>query len=239
MPLNPIEFRMDLSAIRILEIGDHTHFKHTLSKQTNLLWTGRTRLTLLAAQDYSDCTPLAFAQAFREVAAGKYNVVVAYAGQRSPWHPRFWLRAIFQTSPFNAVIRGFGVSWLRHLTMRTPLIVLDMHDIPTIHSSNFFLLDLAKVYFKRELPVDYWQSLYGTAHANLPTLRIRQNPRWQRRIAKLQPISLQAGALNLDRSDADIFSAKTSDVFFAGAVSGNSTVRDDGLQQLRKLTDAA
>jgi hypothetical protein len=231
------EFKMDLSAIHILEIGDHTHFKQTLSKQTSLLWTGRARPKLLAAQDYADCTPLAFARSMREVAVGKYDVVIAYAGQRSPWHPRYWLRAMFQALPLSAAIRGFGVNWLRHVAMPTPLIVLDMHDIPTIHSSNFFLLDLARVYFKRELPVDYWQSLYGTAHANLPTLRIRQNLRWQRRIAKLQPISLQAGVLNLDHSDTDIFSAKTSDVFFAGAVNGNSTVRDDGLRQLRKLAD--
>jgi len=228
---------MDLSAIHILEIGDHTHFKQTLFKQTNLLWTGRQRPKSLAAQDYTDCTPLAFARAMREVAAGKYDVVVAYAGQRSPWHPRYWLRAMFQASPLIASLRSFGVTWLRHVRLRTPMVVLDMHDIPTIHRSNFFLLDRARIYFKRELPVDYWQSFYGAAHSNLPTLRIRRNPRWQSRIAKLRPISLQAGLIDLDCVDADIFVAKTADVFFAGAVSGNSTVRDDGLQQLKKLAN--
>jgi hypothetical protein len=71
----------------------------------------------------------------------------------------------------------------------------------------------------------------------LPTLRIRRDPRWQRRLAKLRPVSLQAGLLDLESSDADIFSGKTSDVFFAGAIEGNSTVRSHGLGQLRKLAD--
>ncbi len=228
---------MDLSAIHILEIGDHHHFKQTFSDRTHLLWTGRRRPRSLAPHDYADCTPRAFARAMRELAAGKFDVVVAYAGQRSAWHPRYWLRAMFDSSPLTAATRVLGVTWLRHVHLRAPMVVLDMHDIPTIHPSNFFLLDRARAYFKRELPVDHWQSFYGTAHANLPTLRIRRNPRWQARIAKLRPISLQAGLLDLDGPDADVFSAKASDVFFAGAIADNSTVRSAGLLQLRKLAD--
>jgi hypothetical protein len=228
---------MDLSTIHILEIGDHSHFKQTFFDRTKLLWTGRQRPKSLARGDYEDCAPPAFVRAMKELAAGKYDVVVAYAGQRSPWHPRYWMRAMFSDSPLAALIRGFGVTWLRHVKLTTPLIVLDMHDIATIHPSNFFLLDLARVYLKRELPVDYWQSLYGTAHVNLPTLRIRLNSKWQGRIAKLRPISLQAGLVNLDLSDDDIFLGKTSDVFFAGSVIGNSTVRADGLRHLQQLAD--
>ncbi len=225
---------MRLSAIRILEIGDHHHFKQTLFDQTKLLWTGRRR-PKLPPRDYADCTPRAFVQAMREAAAGKFHIVVVYAGQRSPWHPRYWLRALFGQSPFAAAMRGFGVTWLRYVGAHPPIVALDMHDIPSIHPSNFFLLDRARIYFKRELPVDHWQSLCGTAHANLPTSRIRQNLHWQRRIAKLHPISLQAGAINLDRTDAEVFAGKTSDVFFAGAIAANSTVRSEGLAQLRKL----
>jgi hypothetical protein len=226
---------MVLSSIRVLEIGDHHHFKQTFPRETTLLWTGRRGPKILAARDYTDCTPRAFLAALRQAAEGKFDVVVAYAGQRSPWHPRYWLRALFGPSPLTAAVRGFGVTWLRYAHLPPPLIVLDMHDIPTIHPSNFFLLDRARMYFKRELPVDRWQSFSGTAHANLPTLRIRQDPRWQERVAKLHPISLQAGFLNLKRSDAEVFAAKHTDVFFAGTTAANSTVRSDGLQQLRKL----
>ena len=236
-PVHQIGFKMGLSNIQILEIGDHHHFKQTFFERTHLLWTGHRRPKSLAPEDYADCTPRAFAQAMREVAEGKFDIVVAYAGQRSPWHPRFWLRAMFSDSPLTAAVRVFGVAWLRHMRLRVPMVVLDMHDLTTIHPSNFFLLDVARVYFKRELPVDHWQTLYGAAHANLPTLRIRRNPHWRRRLAKLQPISLQAGLFDLDCPDADVFSAKAFDVFFAGSIDGNSTVRSDGLQQLRILAD--
>jgi hypothetical protein len=228
---------MGLSPIRILEIGDHHHFKQTYFDRTHLLWTGRRQPKSLAPGEYADCTPHAFAWAMGEVARERFDVIVVYAGQRPPWHPRFWLRAVFQGCPLTAAVRVFGVTWLRYVRPRVPIIVLDMHDIPTIDRSNFFLLDRAEVYFKRELPVDYWQSLSGSAHVNLPTSRIRRAPGWQRRIAKLQPISLQAGLLDLECSDANIFAGKTSDVFFAGAVDGNSTVRCHGLLQLRKLAD--
>lgn len=226
---------MDLSAIRILEIGDHHHFKQTFPERTHLLWTGRRPPKSLASKDYVDCTPLAFKRAMRQAAAGAFDVVVTYAPQRSPWHPRYWLRAMLQTSPLVAATRVFGVTWLRHARPGVPIAVVDMHDIPTVHSSNFFLLDIARVYCKRELPVDRWQSLYGTAHANLPTLRIRRDPRWRDRLAKLQPISLQSPLLELKRPDAEVFSSKTSDVFFAGTVTDNSTVRVAGLKQLEKL----
>jgi len=226
---------MDPSTIRILEIGNHHHFKQTLFDRTHLLWTGRQPPKSFAPRDYVDCTPRAFARAMTDVANDKFDIVIAYAGQRSAWHPRYWLRAMFSHSPLSAAARVFGVTWLRYAQLHVPIAVLDMHDISTIHPSNIFLLDLANVYFKRELPVDYWQCLYGAAHTNLPTLRIRRNSRWQRRISKLQPISLQAGLLDLNRPDEEIFSAKTSDVFFAGTIDGNSTIRADGLLQLRKL----
>jgi hypothetical protein len=226
---------MNPAGIRILEIGDHSHFKHTYFEQTKLLWTGRKAPRSLSPRDYIDCTPGAFLRAMKRAADGEFDIVIAYAGQRSPWHPRYWFRALFGKSPLSASIRVFGVSWIRRT--RAPIVVLDMHDIPTIHPSNFLLLDLARFYFKRELPVDHWQSFSGTAHANLPTLRIRRDPKWQLRIAKLRPISLQAPLLELGLSEADVFANKKHDIFFAGDVESNSTVRSAGLRSLRKLSD--
>jgi hypothetical protein len=173
---------MDATGIRILEIGDHSHFKHTYFERTRLLWTGRKAPRLLSPRDYVDCTPGAFQHAMKQAADGEFDIVIAYAGQRSPWHPRYWFRALFGQSPLTASVRVFGVSWIRR--MRAPIVVLDMHDIPTIHPSNFFLLDLARFYFKREL-----------------------------RIAKLQPISLQVPLLELGLSEAEIFVNKKHDIF--------------------------
>jgi len=45
---------MDLSAIHFLEIGGHSQFKKTSSKQTTLFWTGRTGPKMLSSQDKQD-----------------------------------------------------------------------------------------------------------------------------------------------------------------------------------------
>ncbi len=229
---------MDLSGLKILEIGDHHHFKLTLPQQTTLLWTGYRPPRYLTDSDYFDCTPRRFRHAVRAARNKRYDLVIAYSRSRAPWHPRYWARSIAQTpsKPFAALSRVFGVSMLRHAQFDTPLAVIDMHDSPTIDSCNFFLLDRAKVFLKRELPVDCWQTLHGSGHPGLPTLRVRRSARWRERIAKLQPISLQAGRIVAGAAD-EVFAAKTNDVFFAGSVADNSTLRTSGARELQCLAE--
>jgi hypothetical protein len=227
---------MSYTGARILEIGDHSYFRQSHPDTTTLLWTGHRPASHLKAADYQDCTPRRLMQAMRAVRHGLYDLVVVYPHARSAWHPRCWLRALAHTplQPLSAFSRGFGVGALRYFTFETPLVVVDMHDDFTIHRSNFFLLDRAKLYFKRELPVDAWVSVHGTAHHDLPTARLRSNRKWQSRLTKLHPISLQIGRIDLDGAEA-IFAAKSMDVFFAGNVETNSTLRRDGIEQLQKL----
>lgn len=208
---------MSLSGIRLLEIGDHHHFKLTLPAQTTLLWTGYRAPARLERDDYADCTPHRFFRAMSDVRQGRYDLVVTYSRQQAPWHPRYWLRSFVRspTEPIATLTRVFGVSMLRLVTFDTPLVAVDMHDSATIHSCNFFLLDKAQKFLKRELPVDRWQAVSGSAHPGLPTLRVRRDAQWQQRIAKLQPISLQAGPIDAGAPE-DIFAAKSSDVFFRG-----------------------
>jgi glycosyltransferase involved in cell wall biosynthesis len=227
------------TAPRILEIGDHYLFKRELPRQTTLLWTGFRKPPKSANIAYADCTPRRFLAAMHAIRAGQYDLVVAYANDRSPWHPRYWFRSLAHTplAPIAALTRVFGTSLLRfYRSASIPLVVLDMHDGFTINASNFAVMDRASVYFKRELPVDNWQTLQATAHPALPTTRIRRHPRWQRRIAKLAPISLQPGVIDIGPSD-EIFAKKSFDIFFAGATEANSTVRNAGIGQLKKLAE--
>jgi hypothetical protein len=226
-------------ALRILEIGDHYLFKRELPRQTTLLWTGFRPLPKAANIAYVDCTPRRFQSAMRAVRKGDYDLVVAYANDRSPWHLRYWLRSLTNSplSPFAALTRVFGTSLLRfYRSSSVPLVMLDLHDGFTIDASNFSVIDRAAIYFKRELPVDKWQSLYATGHPALPTTRIRRNARWKDRIEKLAPISLQSGVIDIGPADK-VFAGKSSDVFFAGALETNSTVRSAGISQLHKLAE--
>ena len=65
-----------------------------------------------------------------------------------------------------------------------------MNDAFILGRHNFFLLDEADIVFKRELPVDRWHMLCHSVHPMLPTRRIRRQPRWQARLAKIRPIAL-------------------------------------------------
>lgn len=226
----------DPAAARVLEIGDHYYFKMVYPQRTTLLWTGRKAPRLLRSSEYIDCTPWQFFKAMRDAARGRYDVVVTYASLKPGWHWRNWLRSFAHTPwrPWRATSRLFGVSLLRFARLRVPLVAMDMVDNFTIGRHCFFLLDKAQLYFKRELPVDNWQVLHGSAHPNLPTLRIRRNRRWQTRLERLRPIGIGTGEITLDLGGRD-FPEKTTDIFFAGAVEANSTVRSSGLAELKAL----
>lgn len=221
---------------RILEIGDLQYCKMLYPEQTRSLWTGWRPSSTVPADAYSDCTPRAFAAAMRDAAAGAFDVVVAYMGQRSSWLPRYWGRALAREPhrPVATVSRVSGVAWLRWAQLRVPLVVLDMNDTFGIGAHNFFLLDKADIVFKRELPADRWHVLYGSAHPNLPTKRIRGSARWQWRLAKIEPLALPAPAVDPALIGSS-FPEKTSDVFFAGAVTINNWVRQTGIAELREL----
>jgi hypothetical protein len=253
---------MDHASARILEIGDHDYFKDQYPERTTLLWTGSRPSRNIARDAYSDCTVGRFLEETRAVRRGAYDVVVAYATNQSPWHPRYWLRSLARSplEPVAALSRVFGVWLLRFRALGVPLVLLDMQDGFTINRSNHRLMDRAKLYFKRELPVDQWHVFHGTAHPGLPTLRIRARARWQARLAKLRPISVglwvlstpegwrritreESAALTEDPDavapvdSGQIFGAKKADIFFSGTVDRNSTVRPAGLEQLRGLAE--
>ena len=224
------------TSARILEIGDFHYVKDQYPERTTLLWTGG-RSPLLDRSQYFDCTPARFLRAMADVRAGRYDLVVAYMGLRSPWHPRNWLRALSAEPmrPLTALSRVFGVSWLRFISIPAPLVALDMNDAFILGRHNFFLLDKADLVFKRELPVDRWHMLCHSLHPMLPTRRIRRQPRWQERLAKIQPIALPAPVIDTGSAGHGGFPQKTVDVFFSGNVAENSWVRRTGMAELEEL----
>src|SRR5262249_54154361 len=215
---------------RILEIGDYHHFKRTYPNETTLLWTGWRRPKEIKPGAYFDCTPRVFAAAVRDVAAGRYDIVVAHLTAPSPWHPRYWFRAFFREPwrPISGRAPGFGVAWLALWMLRRPLVLLDINNSFQIGRHGFFLLDKADLVFKRELPIDRWHVLFGSAHPILPTQRIRRSVKWQKRLTKLRPLALPINVINR-AVFKEGFPEKTVDLFFAGEVEGNNWIRRSGL----------
>ncbi|QLH69392.1 glycosyltransferase [Rhodopseudomonas palustris] len=228
---------VDTSRLRILEIGGG-YFKLQYPERTTCLWTW-TKLTDDFGKLDGFSTPDRVLRELRAAGRGEYDVVVVNSLRYSPWHPRYWARGIFYTptNPWAALTRQFGPSVFRWVKSPVPVVAVEMDDHFAISKSSVFLLDKAEAYFKRELPCDKWQALAGTVHPHLPTLRYRRSEKWQRRIDKLQPISLPQFRFDARWRDAP-FPEKTHDIFFIGSVDGNSTVRRDGLPELERLRAA-
>jgi len=164
------------------------------------------------------------------------DLIVCHPTFHAPWHWRWLSRALFDRRILHGnfpFVRAFGPQILR-LRTTTPIAVIDGEDLPLIDRNNFFLLDRCKLYFKRELPADYWRLFMKTGHPQLPTPRFRLLPKYQRRIAKLKPLSI---GLPITHEHLLPFRSipKTVDVFFAGRVQGSSSIRVRGLDELLAL----
>jgi hypothetical protein len=222
--------------LRILEIGPNTEITSAFPDQTQLFWT-------YYKSPPRDASPAAFSlrkawRIWRDAKAGRIDLIVAWCSPYSPFNFRE-LKAVIQLPlrPLSNLVRIIGLQWLRLAPPAIPIVAIDMGDSRLIARHNLFLLDRATVFFKRELPVDRWQAFQRTAHAGLPGPRFRLKSRNQARVEKLRPISLgvprRATALSL--SD---FPPKTTDIFVALMLQGGTTVRDQGIAQLRVLANS-
>ncbi len=198
--------------------------------------------TLFYPTDPSAATPQAV-RALGSLAALKgalrsadLALVVVRPNFSSPWGPRHLGRQLFSRRLLEgraSLLSALAPELLRR-PLAAPLVVLDHEDLPVINRSNLFLLDRCALWFKRELPADRWRVFLKTAHANLPTPRFRLEERRRAWVEKLRPISIGlpsegAALLPVARSE------KQADVFFAGRVTGSSTLRERGLAELRAL----
>jgi hypothetical protein len=171
--------------------------------------------------------------------SAELKLVVCRPNFSTPWGPRHLGRQLFSrrlTQGRASLLSALGPELLRG-RISAPVVVLDHEDLPVINRDNLFLLDRCALWFKRELPADRWRVFLKTAHRNLPTPRFREDCRRVAWVEKLRPISIglpTEGAALLPIPPAE----KRFDVFFAGRVTGSSTLRPRGLAELRALAGA-
>lgn len=166
----------------------------------------------------------------------KLDLVICHSQGLSPWGPRWWLKKAFNRDTYErgvAITSMFGPQLLR-LINNKPLAVIDWSDNRTIEPADRFLLNSATVYFKRELPVDKWQVFPPTRRHAHPSERFRRKPGNRQILDKLAPISL-GPPIGRDGVYPPAPRPKTSDIFFAGQHDGASTIRSEGLAELKAL----
>ena len=219
--------------MRIVEIGDKPYVKRAFPAETSYFSTYAVREPDDPAAGRWAVSLANLPLLLRHFRGA--DLIVCQPSFWSPWHWRGLVR-LFDRRALRGhfpLIRAAGPQLLR-LPMTAPIAVVDHEDLPVINRSNLFLLKRARLYFKRELPVDRWRLFLKTAHPNLPTTRFRKLARYRDAVAKVRPISLGL-PLTMPDTYPQHAGEKTADVFFAGLVDGSSWVREAGLRELGAL----
>lgn len=213
---------------KVLEIGEHAFFSRAMPDVTEGYFTGY-RAPYRGKRPFFGV--LAFIRTLLAVRRGDYDLIVV----APPFYPGWSPRSILAAFKFTVVRGRPGELWGALISPLTfallrffpgeRMIAVDRSDSFGLPRHSFFLLDKARAFFKRELPIDHWQTLYGSGHRRLPGASFRRKRRWVERIGKLRPIGLglrtelEAAALAAGNA------VKRRDVFFAGSISGNSSLR--------------
>src|SRR5947207_2620813 len=223
--------------LRILEIGDPSLAYLAVPDQTEFYWT----CAKPRAYARQALGPMNFMRSMRRLRRNEFDLLIIHASQYAPWHPRWFLTVLRDWKILAPVGLFAGLAWrLMPLFHNTPIAAIDLDDSNRIGAHNHFLLQTGVAFFKRELPIDYWQVFCHGFYPNFPGRRWRSNARHIKMVGKLRPISygptaVYFGVLQAPRQPPS--PQKSSDIFFAGAVAGNSTLRTAGLQELWALRD--
>ncbi len=223
---------------RIIEIGEVPLMRQAFPHTTEFFATGPLRPDDLGPNDrHVSLGTLAHLR--RRLAARDVDIVVVQPAQHTPWSLRGLARDLFRRSALwgrAPILRTLGPQLVRG-TVAAPIAVWDIEEVPYIFAHNFYLLDRADLYFKRELPPDHWRVFMSTGHWRTPTPRYRAVPLHRSRIAKLRPLSLGPPFEVVGHPAAAPLPPleKTVDVFFSGRVEQSSTVRVRGMAELLRL----
>jgi len=214
-----------LGGLRILVVGGTALFKQGAPAHTELVWTGPD--TEVEGVGRPEPFALRRLPALRRALdRSEFDLVVGHPPRFAPWDVRraMGLLRRFRRRGPAVVLRSLGTLLLRRPSP-VPLAAVDLGDHAVIHRHNLALLARARVYFKRELPLDRAPLLAPLGEGA---------GRWA---AKLAPISLAVSPLRRGEIEGAVVppAAKTVDVFFAGRVASCPAVRGPGRAALAAL----
>ena len=228
--------------LNILEIGEHFLFHMADAKRSDF-YLATSKANYGQAWKPKILSLPALIAVFYRVAMGQYDLVVIHPPHYPWWHPRSFFAAfkftVLKGRPLRfpgILFSTFAFSLLRFLPS-CRMVAIDMSDHYGIPKHHFYLLDRAKTYFKRELPIDKWLVFYRTGHRSMPTVNFRGKAKWRRRLAKIRPISLASPSEIFAAAATQFGAVKKTDIFFAGQTFATNSVREEGVHQLRNLRD--
>lgn len=220
---------------RIVELGGAPYVHSVFPQATDFFCTMSTRAERAPERGLDVLTPVTWMRMRKALQAPELGLIVLHVNRHAAWSPPKMARSLFSRKIFRGdfpMFSFFGVHMVR--SSHVPIAAVDQDDVPLLMKHNLGILDRSTSYFMREIPSDRWRLLMGTAHKDLPTPRLRRKDKWKERLEKIRPISLGA-PLGLNCETVPHGLDKTSDVFFAGGIEGNSWLRSRGAAELETL----
>lgn len=217
-----------LEELRIIEMSRHPIVKAGLPDQT-LFYSINPR-----SEYRGDLSLRALLDVIR---SARIDLVILKPEASAPHSADALFRMIFNRRTFTerpAWHRPFAPLLLRWFRA-VPVAVVDTSDFAYVERAQFPYLDRSVAFFKRELPQDEWKLFTKTGSRTQPSLRFRALPRYRRRVGKFLPISLGLPA-DAAASLPNGTTEKTTDIFFAGNVTG-LPVRERAVAELRALRE--
>jgi len=228
--------KRDVRALRILEIGDEGAFHRLVPGQATWIWTNPAKVKDRGGRLDLKMTPWLAWKLRRQIIRGDFDLIILLATKDPLWRQdRFFLKNLWAL--FTRVIWRFH-KFAHYLIFfdskkKTPVVMIDFADEPTIAPQDHLFFPRLNFYFKRELPQNKWNCFLRTSRFNENSVNIQRNPFLREAMEKLRPFPL---CLHKSPSFPEILEEnKTSDVFYVGAP--RSTVRDDGSKLLDRLRD--
>lgn len=221
--------------LRIVEVGWYHFFFNAAPAQTEFIWAAPKPSPVKSAK----LGPLTLIRTWLKMRRGECDLLVIHVPQYAAWHPRSFLTALREWH-IRSPLGLFSTLGLRiiHWFHSVPIVAIDLSDSCLIGPHNYFALKSCKAFFKRELPSDNWVVFCKSSYPNFPGRRWRSKRSSVAMVQKLKPISYGAPTITYGvlPVPAEMPSPeKTADIFFAGAISGNSSVRAAGITELKAL----
>jgi hypothetical protein len=173
----------------------------------------------------------------REIRRNEYRLIVCRSFGRFAWSRT----NSCTTNVLRWLMRQFFAFCVSRRSRSAKLVVLDFDDELTLDHRDARLLEQCHLYFKRELAQNPWTNLLRAQPRLGEYQAMMRNPRFKRMVEKFRPISLgvpeaQLTDIQLNSDPGSQPVEKRYDIFFSGTTD-HSTVREIGLQWLRKLKE--
>jgi glycosyltransferase involved in cell wall biosynthesis len=219
----------------IIEIGHLPYFKKILPSQTIFVSVGGKHE--LADFVFNKYDLLSLKRFYYLISSNKNQLIVCRINNNPNKHwsmIRFILLSFFNKSKYfdNLIATKFFKTKLS-----IPFVILDFEDENYTHLDHYPLINIADIVFKRELPVNRLDLVRNSKQKLIYELISKRYGDVIELIKKFRPLPLGLPLKNFGKFFPIEKTQKKVDIFFSGSIENNFWIRNNGYEELAKLSN--